>query len=797
MRYQSETRWTATLLKPTFVNDLPPIDYYTRMSQLQIGPLSESFHPEEAIAHLAAIVESSDDAIISKTLEGIIQSWNAGAQSLYGYTAGEAIGRPMTFLLPADRKSEEDEILRRIARGDRVAHFETVRCHKSGALLQVSLTISPIRGKSGRVIGASHVARDVTDRKRLDEESGRLAAIVQSSEDAIISKTLQGIVLTWNAGAERIYGYTAAEAIGQSMLIVLPADRATEESEILDRISRGQQVEHFETIRRRKNGESIDVSLTISPICDKGGRIIGVSHIARNTTERRRLEIRLQQLASIVESAEDAIIGKTLEGIILTWNGGAERVYGYPNAEAIGKPMTMLLPEGRPNEENEILERIRRGEQVEHFETVRKTKGGKLIDVSLTVSPIRDSSGRIIGASHVGRNVSERKVQEEQLRHTQKLESLGVLAGGVAHDFNNLLTGILGNASLALGSVSTHDPVSGLLRDLVTAGERASHLTRQLLAYAGKGRFVIEPIDISALVREIAALIQTSIPKNVQLRLELADDLQSIEADVSQVQQVVMNLVINGAEAIAQNDNGSVVVATRMQNVDEHYPLTTLDGAPELPAGRYVSLDIHDTGCGMDEATLSHIFDPFFTTKFAGRGLGLAAVQGIVRGHKGAMKIYSRPGEGTTFKVLFPATQQAPAPKKAIIPHIAATSELILVIDDEEIIRRTARSMLEREGFTVVVAENGKEGVDLFQVLSEKVAAVLLDMTMPVMNGEEAYSRLKAIKSGVKVILSSGYNEVEAVQRFAGKGLVGFIQKPYSADTLREKIRMALQEHSV
>ena len=702
----------------------------------------------------------------------------------------------MTLLLPEDRKNEEDEILRRIARGDRVEHFETVRRHKSGDLLHVSVTISPIRDKNGRVIGASHVARDVTDRKRLDEESGRLAAIVQSSEDAIISKTLQGTILTWNAGAERIYGYTAAEAIGQSMILVLPEDRTAEESQILDRITRGEQVEHFETIRRRKNDELIDVSLTISPICDKAGRIIGVSHVARNIAERRRLEIRLQQLASIVESAEDAIIGKTLEGIILTWNAGAERVYGYPNAEAVGQPMTMLLPEGRPNEENEILERIRRGEQVEHFETVRKTKGGKLIDVSLTVSPIRDLSGRIIGASHVGRNVSERKVQEEQLRHTQKLESLGVLAGGIAHDFNNLLTGILGNASLALESVSTHDPVYGLLRDLVTASERASHLTRQLLAYAGKGRFVIEPIDLSALVREIAGLIQTSIPKNVQLRLELADDLQWIEADASQVQQVVMNLVINGAEAIRAERQRHC--SGRNQNAECGRALSINHAWRRIrvPAGTYISLDVHDTGCGMDEATLSHIFDPFFTTKFAGRGLGLAAVQGIVRGHKGAMRVYSRPGEGTNFKILFPATQQVAAPKKAIIPHMTATSELILVVDDEEIIRRTAKSMLERDGFTVVVAENGKEGVELFQVLSEKVAAVLLDMTMPVMNGEEAYSRLKAIKPGVKVILSSGYNEVEAVRRFAGKGLVGFIQKPYSANTLREKISLAFQEPS-
>jgi CheY-like chemotaxis protein len=253
-----------------------------------------------------------------------------------------------------------------------------------------------------------------------------------------------------------------------------------------------------------------------------------------------------------------------------------------------------------------------------------------------------------------------------------------------------------------------------------------------------------------------------------------------------------MNLVINGAEAIGQNDNGTVLVTTGAQHVDEPYLINTLGGS-ELPDGAYVSLEVHDTGCGMDEATLGRIFDPFFTTKFTGRGLGLAAVQGIVRGHKGTMKIYSQPGAGTTFKVLFPATADTAVVKPETVPHIVVRDELILVIDDEDIIRRTAKSMLEHYGFTVVVAENGQEGVELFQVLAEKVSAVLLDMTMPVMNGDEAFRRLKAINPAIKVILSSGYNEVEAIRLFTGKGLAGFIQKPYSTTTLLAKIRSILQ----
>jgi two-component system cell cycle sensor histidine kinase/response regulator CckA len=626
-----------------------------------------------------------------------------------------------------------------------------------------------------------------------EEAIALLAAIVESSEDAVISKTVDGTILTWNAGAEHVYGYPAAETIGRAITLLLPEDRADEEKEILQRIGQGERVEHFETVRRTKSGDLIDVSLTISPIFDKNGGILGASHVARNITDRKRLDERLQLLAAVIESSEDAVISKTLDGTILTWNAGAEHVYGYPAGETIGRPMTLLLPEDRADEEKEILQRIGQGERVEHFETVRRTKSGGLIDVSLTISPILDKNGRILGASHVARDITDRKRFEEQLRRGQRLESLGVLAGGVAHDFNNLLTGILGNTSLALEILSSDNPTRVLLRDVLNASERASHLTRQLLAYAGKGRFVVEPINLSGLVREITNLIQSSIPKNVQLRLELRNDTPLIQADSGQLQQVIMNLVINGAEAIGSNENGTVLVTTGIQNVDEDYLLSTLGGSSELVTGRYVTLEVHDSGCGMDEATVSRIFDPFFTTKFAGRGLGLSAVQGIVQGHKGAMRVYSRPGNGTTFKVLFPATEELAESTSTPVPQLLANNQLILVIDDEEIVRRTAKAMLERYGYKVIVAENGKEGVELFQVLGDTVSAILLDMTMPVMNGEEAFQWLKQIKPDVRVVLSSGYNEVEAVRRFTGKGVAGFIKKPYSTDALVGKIRSVFQ----
>jgi PAS domain S-box-containing protein len=275
------------------------------------------------------------------------------------------------------------------------------------------------------------------------------------------------------------------------------------------------------------------------------------------------------ELAAIVESSEDAIISKDLNGLIRTWNAAAERVYGYTASEAIGKPMSMLLPPDRQREEADILARLRAGERVEHFETTRVRKDGRTIHVSLTISPVHGEGGKVLGASHVARDITQRRYFEEQLRQTQRLESLGVLAGGIAHDFNNLLTGILGNASIMGEILPPSNPAHTMLREITGASQRLSDLTRQLLAYAGKATFSLAPLNISELVREISSLIRSSIPKDVQLRLQLDEELPPIKADASQIQQVVMNLIINGAEAIPVGQTGTVNVTTTFQVVDE------------------------------------------------------------------------------------------------------------------------------------------------------------------------------------------------------------------------------------
>ena len=737
------------------------------------------------LARLAFIVESSDDAIISEDLDGTILTWNRGAAAIYGYSAEEAIGRSTNLLVPPDRAAEEEAILARIRAGLRTQHFETVRIKKNGIPIDVSLTISPILDEENRVVGASHVARDISERMRLEIANAQLAAIVESSEDAIISKDLNGTINTWNAEAERIYGYSATEAVGRPMKFLQPSGQEREEEEILEKISRGERVDHFETVRARKDGSLVQVSLTISPIRDRAGVIVGVSHVAREITEQRWLEAANAQLAAIVESSEDAILSKDLTGTIQTWNAGAERIYGYTMDEAIGRNIAFLLPSNRVNEEQEILSKLRAGHRVEHFETTRLRKGGQLIEVSLSVSPIRNMAGSIVGASHVARDITKRREFEAQLRQTQRLESLGVLAGGIAHDFNNLLTGIIGNASLVFDSLPDSHPARERLEDLTAAADRAADLTKQMLAYSGRGQFVIEAVNVSGVVAEISKLIKASIPKTVAVRLEAGADVPPVEGDPNQIQQLVMNMIINAAEAIGESRSGTVVVRTGTQRMDEHYIRTVLP-ATHLTPGEYVFIDVRDDGCGMDEETKVRIFDPFFTTKFAGRGLGLAAALGIVNAHKGAIRVDSTPGAGTNFKVFLPAmTLKSPVGGE---PDPALNKGTILVADDEEIVRKVAKLSLESYGYRVLLASNGKEAVDLFREMSHAISLIVLDLTMPLMGGEEAFEHLRAISADVPIVLSSGYNEIEATRRFAVGGIAGFVQKPYRSVKLREMV---------
>ncbi|MFO0946194.1 MAG: response regulator [Planctomycetota bacterium] len=385
---------------------------------------------------------------------------------------------------------------------------------------------------------------------------------------------------------------------------------------------------------------------------------------------------------------------------------------------------------------------------------------------------------------------------EAQVRYAQKLESLGVLAGGIAHDFNNLLTGILGHADLALLDLPEDSPAHSSISQILVGARRAADLAKQMLAYSGKGRFVVEHVDLAEVVREMSGLLEISVSKKGTIRYRYDAFIPPIEADATQMRQVVMNLILNASEAIG-NEGGNIDVRVGCcECTQEFLAASVVDD--KLPAGRYVYLEVEDTGVGMSEETLARIFDPFFTTKFTGRGLGLAAVLGIVRGHKGSIQVSSVPGQGTTFRVLIPALASDPSSVDGVDEFAANRSQdwkgegTILLVDDEADVRATAENMLRRLGFDVLTATNGAEAVQLFGEHQAEIRAVLLDLSMPEMDGEETYGAIRRLQPDVKVFLSSGFTRQEVNLRFRDNGLAGFVQKPYSLGELRKSMSSIL-----
>lgn len=519
---------------------------------------------------------------------------------------------------------------------------------------------------------------------------------------------------------------------------------------------------------------------------------------ARSALEAQETRFRL-----LFEQSPDPILLLS-GGAIVDANAAACGLFGLERDEMAGCLMCALCPEcqadGSPSSEGcqAYMEAALSGVH-QRFEWTFLCANGRvaLCQVDLTRldhgnQPILHAIVRDLTAQKLAE--AERAALERQLFQAQKMESLGVLAGGIAHDFNNLLMGVLGHAGLALEQLSPLHPAKRNLEAIQKAGQRAADLTRQMLAYSGRGQFVVRPLDLTAQVEEMLHLLEVSIPKTVLLNLDLHKGLPAVSADATQIQQVIMNLVINAAEAIGEA-SGAITLSTGAQRLDAEAMERMLVGGEAAP-GLFVFLQVEDTGCGMDADTVSRIFEPFFTTKFTGRGLGLSAIMGIVRGHQGVLRVDSEVGRGTAFRVFFPA--QSLAAETDSVPGLdvpAPTGQaMILVVDDDETVRVVARQALEWKGFQVLEAADGRRAVDLVHEHGSAIGLVLLDMTMPHLGGEGAFQEMRWLQPELKVILSSGYNEAEALSRFQGKGLRGFIQKPYGPRDLIAKVQKALED---
>jgi PAS domain S-box-containing protein len=652
-------------------------------------------------------------------------------------------------------------------------------------------------------------ARPALDKPRPPLSAGTTADTLLSREfletfpDAIVAVRADGIILQVNAQTEELFGYAHGELIGQKIEVLVP-----------DRF-RGQHHGHRDSYAaspktrrmgagldlkgRRRNGSEFDVEISLSPVQTEEG--VMVLSAIRDTSDRKRIEEELRRaheelnrrttqqigeyrarLASIIDSSEDAIIGKDLDGTITAWNRGAQKMYGYSPDEVIGKNISLLTPRDRPDEIPEILQRIRQGEFITHYESIRVTKDGRRLDVSISIAPIRDVSGNIIGASAIARDFTEQKRAEEHLRQAQKMEAVGRLAGGLAHDFNNILGIITACTELLRGSgeVVESSPYIANIRKAVVRG---TSLTRQLLAFTRKSAVQVQLIDLNSQLKDVSKLIRPLMGDDVEIRVQPHCASAIVEIDPGQFDQIVLNLAVNSRDAMPRG--GKFILETTLLDLDDVF---TEQHRPMQP-GRYVGLAVSDNGTGMDQTTTSRIFEPFFTTKEVGRGtgLGLATVYGIVQQSGGHIWVYSEPGRGTTFRIYFRSAEEKLGEQTESVNEPLARRRdgtTILVVEDDEIMLGLTRQLLIENGYTVLQARDGSTALDIVRSQREPIHLLLTDVVMRGMSGPQLVAEVKASHPGVKPVFMSGYTGELIAQDQPDVSSIPLLEKPFTRAAL-------------
>jgi two-component system, cell cycle sensor histidine kinase and response regulator CckA len=645
---------------------------------------------------------------------------------------------------------------------------------------------------------AEALARDLHESQALYRD------LVEQSSDVVFQVDAEGRYTFMNQAMRDVLGYAPEEVLGHSAAEFNAREYQGATQEGQARLRSGGRVSNFPIRKVHKDGSERWVNLNVWPLRAADGQIVGNQGTFRDVTEQR-------EAAAALEESEDRFrtVAETMSCIIFLFdqkvryiNPYVTQLFGYSPEEIIGQPFWILThPDDRARVKAYAQARMRGDESPSRYEVRAVGRDGTIRWVDVTAGRVR-LRGETLSLATVF-DITERIDSQEakldmerKLRDTQKLESLGILAGGIAHDFNNLLGAILGNASLAEELLPSNSPARPPIENLQRTCERAAELTRQMLAYSGRGRFVVVNTDLNELVQAMASLLRVSIPKNHLLEFRLSANPLVVESDVAQIQQVVMNLLTNASEAIQAKGlgGGTITLTTFSCSLDEPSVGAVFRPGEGRP-GTYACLQVEDNGTGMDATTQEKMFDPFFTTKFTGRGLGLAAMQGIVRGHGGGMHVESLVGRGTRFRVFLPLSDKA---MEALPVTIAMTAQdhagegLILVVDDETDLRGMAMEVLASHGYDVLQAANGQEALDVFAREGDRIRAVVLDMTMPGMDGEAVFRRLQELRPGLPVLLSSGYSEQESIGRFGQDAPRAFLQKPYRSAQLLEGLKRAL-----
>ena len=755
----------------------------------------ESSRTGDLIELQAAALKATANAVMITNKTGMVIWVNSAFEQLTGYTHAEIVGQSTRVLKSGQNSQALYEEMWRTILGGRIWRGELTNRRKDGSLYDEEMTITPVQDRKGEITHYIAIKLDISERRQAEANllslTERLSLATGVAKVGVWEWDLASNALTWDATMFEIYGFPFVVPMPYEKwsAAVYPEDLPAVEATLREAIDeKGRGSADFRIILA--DGTVRNVSTVGRVVLDEHANVSRVIGTAQDITERKKTENKLRQLATIVESSDDAIVSRTLDGTIQSWNGAAERMYEYSAAEAIGKPISILYSHGQRDEIPAILEKIKRGDIVRNFETIRATKDGKQIHIALTVSPIKDVSGRIVGASAIGRDITESKQMEDMFRQAQKMEAVGRLAGGVAHDFNNMLNVIIGYSELLLQRADTDGQVRKQCEEIKRAGDRAASLTRQLLAFSRQQ--VLEPrvLNLNTSVAEIEKMLRHLIGEDIDLRTSLDPTLGLVKADPGQIEQVIMNLAVNARDAMPEG--GKLIMETSNTELDDEYALHH----PPCIVGRYVILAVTDSGVGMSQETKARIFEPFFTTKELGKGtgLGLSTVYGVVKQSGGYIWVYSEPGQGSVFKLYLPRVDGSEVqirPAK-LAPELLAGTETVLLVEDEQSVRALTRNLLEQGGYTVLEADNGAHAVEIAKQHHGPIHLLLTDVVMPGMNGPAVAEMILPIHPEAKTLYVSGYSSSFGTQTGLVPAGANLLQKPFSRVALLRKVRNLL-----
>lgn len=715
-----------------------------------------------------------------------------------GYTEEELIGRsPFDLIHPDDHDMVREAAMRRLSGEDPQTHYYYRAVTKEGKTLWVEGFGARIEYQGRPAILVNFI--DITGRKfaeqGLRESELRYRALIEEANDIIVTIDVgTGRISSANSFGEKALGYDRNDIVNRKHFgeLIHPDDFKEIAGKLRERFLENKRHPNFPFRLRRADGSYMYAEANGAVIYDSEGEPQSYLAVIRDITERRRAEKALREsekrYRSLFEESKDLVFIASPSGRFVDINPAGIELLGYSSKNDILNMDMAREFYANAGDRDSFMQSLGEAGFVRDYELALKKKDGQTITVLVTANVVQSSDGKIKGYRGIMRDITRQKQLEQQLLQAQKMESLGTLAGGIAHDFNNLLGGILGYASLAKTKLPETHKIYGYVNTIEKSAARAAELTSQLLAFARGGRYEVRSVNLNNIVRETLEIIGRTFDKSIEIESCLLPKLPTIEADVSQLQQVLMNLCVNARDAMP--NGGKLTVATNVASLAGNSRKDHRRRTEE----QYVTLSVIDTGVGMDRETARRAFEPFFTTKEEGKGtgLGLSMVYGVVENHGGHVRLESEPGEGTTFTIYLPMGGKPEAPELSENVSTEGGNELILVVDDEESIRSLAKDILEDYGYRVLLAGDGLEAIEVYREYGGQIGLVILDMIMPKMGGRETFLKLKEINPSVKALLSSGYSQNGKTVEIIKSGVLGFVQKPYQLDELLSKIRRTL-----